>query len=178
MKKSIIALSLMASYMLASAANAADGTINFTGSIISSACTVNTASASQTVNLGNVNSTAFGSTVGTTAAATQFSINLTNCPSSVTSASVKFDGTENATNSSILALSSGETATGVGVALYEADGSTVLPLQTASNSITIPTASSGTSSATLNFVAKYMSTASSVTAGTADATTEFTIVYN
>jgi major type 1 subunit fimbrin (pilin) len=38
-------------------ANAADGTINFTGSITDTACTVNTSSTNQTVALGTVSST-------------------------------------------------------------------------------------------------------------------------
>ncbi len=34
--------------------NAADGTINFTGKILDAACTIDTSTESQTVNLGNI----------------------------------------------------------------------------------------------------------------------------
>jgi len=131
-----------------SVVSAADGTINFTGNITSAACKVDTNSASQTVALGNVSSSAFGA-AGTTAAPTTFSINLTNCPTTVTSASTKFDGPANGTNPSLVALSSGQTATGVGVAIYENDSSTLIPVGKAS----APKAISTTGPNTLNFVA-------------------------
>lgn len=174
MKKQFIALSIMTGLFAASAVNAADGTINFTGNITDAACTVDSTSASQTVNLGTVASTAF-TAAGVTAAPTSFTIKLTNCPSTVTAAAVKFDGTSNTTNTQILKLSTDSTATGVGVAIYEKDGSTLVPMHTASAKQTLD---SSLTTNSLAFVAKYMSTAASVTAGTANATTDFTIAYN
>ena len=53
---------------------------------------------------------------------------LNNCPAAVTSASVKFDGTADSSDTNILALNSGQTAKGVGVAFYEEDGITAIPL--------------------------------------------------
>ncbi|HBV2141022.1 TPA: fimbrial protein [Klebsiella variicola] len=156
-------------------ANAADGTINFTGAILDSACTVNTTSASQTVNLGNVQRTTFKA-AGDVAAATQFDIVLENCPDTVKSASVKFDGTANATNGDILALNSGQTAQGVGVALFEADGITAIPLSTQSAQMTLDTTAE-TNRNVMTFVAKYQATQAAVTAGTANATSDFTIIY-
>lgn len=173
MKKTLIALSLICAPVLC--AQAADGTIKFTGNITDAACTVDTSSASQNVNLGTVSASAFA-TVGATAAPTKFSINLTDCPETVTKASVKFDGLVNTVNSDLLALNTDSTATGVGIAIYEADSSTKLPLLTASLPQTIDSAAGATN--TLNFVAKYMSTAAKVAAGTANASTDFTIVYN
>ncbi|WP_338124591.1 fimbrial protein [Ewingella americana] len=168
----VIAL-LVNTALLSTMAHAADGTINFTGNITAAACTVDTASANRTVALGNVSSSAF-TAAGSTASPTAFVIDLTNCPATVTSASTKFDGPANATNSSIIALSSGQTATGVGVAIYENDSSTLIPLGTASKAKAITTAGPNT----LNFIAKYMATAAAVTAGTANAVTTFTVVYN
>lgn len=156
------------------AANAADGTINFTGSILDTACTVNTASASQTVNLGKVHRTAFNA-AGDVTAATRFNIVLENCPDTVKSASVKFDGTANATNGNILALNSGQTAQGVGVALFEADGVTAIPLSTQSTLITLDTSDKNRN--VMTFVAKYQATQAAVVAGTANATSDFTIIY-
>lgn len=137
MKKTIIALSLIAAPLLMiNNALAADGTINFTGTITDSACTVDTASASQTVSLGTVSSSAF-SAAGDTASPTKFTINLSNCPTTVSSASVKFDGSINTTNNNLLALSSDSTAAGVGIGIYESDSSTQIPMSTASAAQTL-----------------------------------------
>lgn len=160
---------------LPSVASAADGTINFTGSILDAACTVTTTSNSQTVNLGSIQRTVFKA-AGDVAAATRFNVVLENCPSAVSSASVKFDGTANATNGDILALNSGQTAQGVGVALFEADGVTAIPLNTQSAQMTLNN-SGATNSNVMTFVAKYQATQADVSAGTANATSDFTIIY-
>ncbi len=154
---------------------AADGRINFTGTILDSACTVNTTSASQTVNLGSVQRTAF-KTAGDVAAATRFDIVLENCPSTVSSASVKFDGQGHNNNKNILALSSGQSAEGVGVALFEADGVTAIPLSTQSAQMILDTTAE-TNRNVMTFVAKYQATQAAVVAGTANATSDFTIIY-
>ena len=88
------------------AASAADGQINFTGTILDSACTIDTNTANQTVNLGKIPKSSFNA-AGAVAAATRFSIVLNNCPAAVTSASVKFDGTADSSDTNILALNSG-----------------------------------------------------------------------
>lgn len=173
MKIKFTAAAIASAALLFNIAQAADGTINFTGNITDQACTVDTASANQTVNLGNVSAKAFAA-AGDVAAPTKFSINLTNCPQTVTQARVKFDGTTNSTNQTILALSSGQTATNVGVALYEADSTTQIPVASASASQTITTVGPNV----LNFVAKYMATTASVGTGTANAVTNFTVNYN
>lgn len=152
---------------------ASDGTINFTGTITDTACTVDTSSANQTVNLGTVARTGF-TAVGSTSAATKFTIGLTSCPSSVTAARVKFDGIANSTNSNLLSLNSDQTATNVGVGIYEQDGSTLIPLATQSASKTI----SSTATNTLTYVAKYYAVATPVGAGSANSTATFSIVYN
>lgn len=171
MKKHIIAAAI--SLPLAFSAAAADGTINFTGNITDAACTVNASSSSQTVNLGTISSKTF-SDAGVAASPVLFSIVLESCPESVSTASVTFDGVINTTNSNLLALSSGSTATGIGVGIYESDSSTLIPMTTHSAAKTL----SSTDSNTLNFVAKYVATSSAVTAGSANAATDFTIVYN
>lgn len=174
MKKTLIAASLLVLPFSSFVAHAADGSVNFTGNITDAACTVDTNSASQTVTLGNVSSSAF-SAVGSTAAPTKFSINLTNCPETVTSASVKFDGRVNSTNNDLLSVNTDSTATGVGVAIYESDSATQIPLLTSSVAQAID---STAATNTLSFVAKYMATAAKVTAGSANAVTDFTIIYN
>lgn len=174
LKKNAIAMSILCLLAGASAVQAADGTINFTGSVTSVACAVDMASASQTVNLGNVSATAFSS-AGSVAAPTKFTVKLTTCPESISSAAVRFDGSADTTDSRLLALSSGQTAEGVAVAIYEADGTTIVPLQTQSVANTIDSEKAENE---ISFVAKYMSTGAGVVAGSANASTNFTISYN
>ncbi|MGP2446641.1 fimbrial protein [Pantoea ananatis] len=173
MKYLSIIVTTLISALNANFATAYDGTINFTGSVTDTACTVDAASANQTVNLGNISSSSFGS-AGSTAAATRFTIDLTGCPAAAKSASVRFDGTVAKGNSSILSLSSGQTATNLGVGIYQQDSSTLIPI--GSSTPSIPLTSSGTNS--LTYIAKYYAISTPVAAGTANATATFTIAYN
>ena len=158
----------------ASNAFAAEGQVNFKGEIIDSACTVaNTPAAPLDVTLGSVMKSAF-SVKGDTASPTKFTLKLTNCPASVTKAAVKFDGTAVNGDSSVLALTQESgVATGVGIQLTDSSNA-VLPLHTASASY--PLTASGENS--LDFVARYISTAAAVTAGPANAVANFSINYN
>jgi len=173
MKKTTL-IAVLAAAGMCPAVFAADGTINFTGSIRDTACTVNTSSATQTVNLGTVAASSFGA-AGTQASATRFTINLTSCPTAVTSASIRFDGPLASGNSSLLGLTSGTgVATGVGIGIYEQNSTTLIPVGQASALVTL--SSTGTNA--LNFIAKYVSTAATVGAGTANAAATFTVAYN
>lgn len=173
MNKKLIALALLAGSTFAGVANAADGNINFTGNITSAACTITPASEIQAVALGTVSSTGLGA-VGDTSAPTKFEVVLTSCPAAANSAVVKFDGRSNADNSSLLAITDGTgAASGVGIGLYEGDGSTQIPVGAESASKTLST----TADTTFTFYAKYMATAA-VTEGSANAVSDFTVIYN
>lgn len=176
MKKNLIAAGIVAVSILsaASAVSAADGQVNFKGEIIDSACVVaNTPASPLDVTLGQVSKTSF-SAAGDTAAATKFSLKLSNCPATVTKASVKFDGTAAGGDNSVLALTKDTgVATGVGIQLMDSSN-TVLPLATASASY--PLVSTGVNN--LDFTARYVSTAATVTAGPANSVANFTVVYN
>ena len=168
--KKLAIISTFISVLSLNNAYAADGTISFTGKITATACSVSTSGNS--VTMGSISTNAFGSS-GDTAAAKAFNIVLTGCPSDSTTVNVRFDGTRDTANSSILALTSGTgVASNVGIALYESDGSTLIPLNTDSAQKTLVSGNN-----TLPYVAKYMSTASSVGAGKADAVAYFTIIY-
>lgn len=177
MKKNLIVAALVAGAMSASVASADDGRINFVGEVTDSACTVtNSVTNPLTVTLGKVARTAFTG-AGSTAAPTKFTIALTNCPDSVSSATVKFDGTADTNVSSVLALTAatGEdavTAGGVGIQIMDKQN-VVVPLHTASSAYAL---SEGANN--LDFVARYYATAATVTAGQANSTSNFTIVYN
>jgi hypothetical protein len=87
-KKTLLAVALLSSSAVASSAFAADGAVNFTGTITDAACTVDTASQNQNVFLGNIARTAFP-VAGSLAAAKKFTLVLTNCPDTVTGATVR-----------------------------------------------------------------------------------------
>lgn len=175
MKKTIIAAALATAALTSVSAFAADGQVKFTGEIIDAACTVeNSVTNPLEVTLGKVAKSAF-TISGDKAAATKFTLKLTNCPDTVSSASVKFDGTSVNGDNSILALTQGAgVATGVGIQLSD-DSNTVLPLFTASKAYSLQ---SGSVTNNLDFVARYISTAADVTPGPANATASFSINYN
>ncbi|AJZ89330.1 Long polar fimbria protein A [Beauveria bassiana D1-5] len=173
MNKNIIALAILAGSAVGSVAQAADGTINFTGTITDTACTVSTATKNQTVPLGTVSRTAFAA-AGDTAAPTKFSIVLQNCPTTVSNANIRFDGPIDSANSNLLALTAGTgIATGVGVGIYEQDAHTLIPIATPSATKAL----SSTVDTQFDFIAKYVSTSATVTQGPANAATNFTISY-
>lgn len=175
MKKNLIAVAVLASSAFGISAFAADGQVNFTGEIIDAGCTVvNTPANPLEVKLGKVARSAF-TQAGDTAAPTGFTLQLTNCPATVSTASVKFDGTAVNGDNSVLALTQDAgVATGVGIQLSDAS-QTVLPLYTASTAYPLQ---SGSATNNLDFVARYVSTSNTVTAGPANSMASFTINYN
>lgn len=171
LSKKTIALSV-AAIIYTGTGYAADGNINFTGEVIGNACTITGSSGSNvSVELGQVATSSF-SKAGDTAAPTKFSIGLSKC-TSVDSAQVSFDGTQDRTNNNLIKLSTATgAATGVGIGIYEADSTTAIPLYTKSAPVTVTGGS-----ANFNFVAKYVATSSTVTAGPANASATFTVIY-
>ena len=170
--KKLALISAIVSLSALQATYAADGVINFNGTITGTACVVDPSAISQPVELGTVSTAAFSGGSGATAAAKRFNIVLKSCPASVTSASVRFDGTTNTTNPSILALTTGQTATNVGVAIYEQDSATLIPVGTSSASVALQEDIDNT----LTYFAKYMATGV-VGAGSAKSSTSSTVTY-
>ena len=167
LKKAFVAAALMSTFAF-NTAHAADGQINFTGRILASTCDIAPGDVNQTVALGAHAIDAFkgaGSQVGDTS----FSFNLSGCDASINGARVIFEGTRDDDNSDLLKVSA---AQGVGIGIYEADGTTLVNLGQ-SSALQPITSNAGV----LAFVAKYVSTAASVTAGEANATADFTIQY-
>ena len=121
-KKMMMAMLAVSSALPMTQAFAAAGTVNFNGNILDSACDVDVASQNQVVVLGDYYKTEFPTT-GARTAATQFSIVLKNCPVTVTNAKVRFDGTPDLSNASLLAIDSSVAgaATGVAINLMSAD---------------------------------------------------------
>ncbi|MGN7790329.1 fimbrial protein [Enterobacter sp. 22452] len=163
----------VAASLLTSLAQASDGTINFTGEILDSACTVDIGTDNtMIVDLGKVAKTAFTG-VGSTASAHSFKLNLTDCPDTVTSTTVMFDGIAYAGDDTALALTADEgVATGVGVQISDA-AQNVISLFTPSPSYTLVAGDN-----VLPFVARYIQKGAAVTAGPANSVTQFTLNYN
>ncbi|MEB6377364.1 type 1 fimbrial protein [Leclercia adecarboxylata] len=174
MKKTMIVLSTLAA-VCSSSAFAAAGTVNFSGNILDSACDVAVASQNQTVIIGNFYRSEF-TEKGDRTAAKDFDIILKDCPDTVTSAKVRFDGAPDKVDPSLLAINSAVegAASGVAINLMSAD-KTDLPLHGENN---YNYDLSNTQDNTLKFFAQYISTASSVTAGSANSVANFSVVYN
>lgn len=178
MKNIVSTVALIALFSSASTF-AADGTINFKGNIIDSACTVDLDGAGATtmdVLMGDVNKTSFtgvGSTAGGSASATKFNILLKDCPETATTASVKFDGIAYSGDNTVLALTD-ETGVATGVGIQLSDSAGVLPLFTNSAAYTLTT---GSTTNTLDFYARYIQKAATVTAGPANSVATFTVNY-
>lgn len=177
MKHTLLASALFVSATLVGSAQAATGTITITGSIIDKGCDIQAGSQSLDVDLGTVDASTFEGKVGSTLGSAPLKIALTGCPETgVTGVSVVFDGPASTDNTELLAITAGETsAKGVGVAFYESDSSTLIPLHKPS---AVNAVAEGQTDVTLNYVAKYMSTADTVVGGGADATANFTLIYN
>ncbi|HHD7444736.1 TPA: fimbrial protein [Citrobacter braakii] len=176
MKKNLIVLAIAATAVLSAAnAFAAAGQVNFTGEIIDAGCDViNTASNPLRVELGQVAKSEFVN-VGDTAAATGFNIQLTNCPATVSTASIKFDGTAlNGDNSLLQLTQDAGVATGVGIQLSDASGA-VVPLAQPSVAYFLQ---SGSIMNNLQFTARYKSVSDNVSPGPANGVANFSVIYN
>ncbi|CAI1187978.1 fimbrial protein [Serratia quinivorans] len=182
MKHTLLAAALATTAAFSfSSAFAADGTVNFTGSVTDTACVVDMGGTNVlAVPMGKISKNSF-TVAGSVAAATKFTLQLKSCPIATT-ATVKFDGIAAGGDDKILALTTGSgVATGLGIQLSDKTGA-VLPLATSSSSYTLaksdPNATPPTDVNDLIFTARYISTAAAVTAGTANATATFSINYN
>ncbi|HAY8058256.1 TPA: fimbrial protein, partial [Shigella flexneri] len=109
--------------------------------------------ADQIVPLGKVSKNAF-SGVGSLASPQKFSIKLENCPATYTQAAVRFDGTGQAI-----------AATGVGIRIFNQSDNSQVKLYNDSDY----TAIDAEGKAEMKFIARYVATNATVTAGTANA---------
>ena len=152
------------------------GQVIFNGSITDSSCNVDSGSTGQTVDLGKWASNYFTST-GSETTKTSFHIKVKDCPASVTTVAVLFDGARDQSDNSLLAINGG--ASGVAIKLYEHDQTTAVSLgKTTAKQAVTPGSSGSTGSADLEFYADYVSTGATVTAGDANGTANFNMIYN
>ncbi|AEN63767.1 Fimbrial protein domain-containing protein [Enterobacter soli] len=185
MKLSNIASTIIATLALvAGAAHAEDptpvsvngGTVHFKGELVNAACSVNTDSSEQTVNLGQYRTAKF-TKVGDTTSNIPFTIELNDCdPLVAKTAAVAFTGQIDATDKTLLAVTSGNndnTAQGVGIEILDSKSSTLTP--DGATFSAAQTLIEGTN--TLNFTARYKATAATTTPGQANADATFVMKY-
>ncbi|ATA52374.1 MULTISPECIES: fimbrial protein [Variovorax] len=168
--------------VLSQGALAADGTVNFTGEIVDTLCSIAPSSQNLTVPLGKVSRTVFdGATAGTAvvgkkATPARFNIDLLGCGATAKGATVTFSGTADLDDASNLRLANAGqvgvgAASGVAIELGDSAG-TKLPLGSPSAVYIL-----GQGDNALKFQAAYVATRSAVTAGPANSVAQFTIAY-
>lgn len=174
MKKYIIVAISLSLSVFSYAVQAADGTIKFTGEIIDQTCTIDNTQG-LTVDLGKISASSLtdGTSTGIKSGSRTFTLQLTDCPDTISTAKVIFGGTPDGIRSDLLALDNegGDAATGVAIEIADNNG-TPIPLHTSSPSFALQPGNNA-----LKFIASYVSTATAVTTGPANGTSEFTIDY-
>ncbi|MEG2431184.1 MAG: fimbrial protein [Acinetobacter sp.] len=198
MKRNLIATILALSSLTAAGhVMASDGTVHFRGEITDAGCTIDTGDADKYVDMGRVARTKLDN-VGVMSDPTEFTIALTNCPATYTKVAMKFDGESDPASDGDLKIGSAGApgaaaapvndathpsgdytgsgaaiaATGVAIRISNPSG-TQVKLYNESEPVTV--AADG--SANLKFIARYIATTKTVTAGTANADSQFTITY-
>lgn len=175
MKKTVMASAAAALLLTGSvSAMAYDGTVKFEGEVLDAACTVDIgAGNTMTVNMGRVNKSTFTG-AGSKSDPTKFTIKVKDCPSNITTATVKFDGEAYEGDNNVLQLTQ-ETGVATGVGIQLADSTQkVLPLYTASSEYPLKE----TVENNLDFYARYIAKSDTVTAGPANSVATFTMNYN
>lgn len=175
MKKTLICSFVLSSVFFASAASANfGGRINFEGDVVNGTCAVDANSVNQTIQLGQVRSSAF-TAVGQVAGAVPFSIQLNDCDTTnANNAMVGFIGNAAASDPNALTVSGGAgAATGIGIYISDRSSTVLTPDGTASTPVMLQNGKN-----VLPFHAQYVSVAANVTPGTANATTTFHMTYN
>lgn len=181
--KSVICLGLsvlaFSSLSMASDFGKSNGTVDFTGTIVNTPCSITALNQSLKVNLDNVPAADFTG-VGTLGGSQkQFTIVLSNCTviDDPYTAKVTFSGYQ-ADDKKSLATDAGQdtsgqpVATGVGIQISEGSSKTPLALgvEGAAVPITQPEMH-------LNYAAQYISTAATVSPGLANGHADFTVSY-
>jgi len=172
MNKTLLSTALvavMAATAFAPTAQAAGGTINISGKVLTDTCVVSVNGGS-TVVLPTVMSSSLN-TVGAVAGATSFTVGLTGCDTNTTSATMAFSGANiNATTGNL----NNTAASGSNVQVQLLNGASVINTNNNTNAPVIAVAA-GTGSASLK--AQYIAATAAATAGLVSTTVNFTLNY-
>ena len=140
--------------MAATSANAADGQVEFTGTVNDNACTINSESVKKAVDMGQVRISDFPNTVGAvaTSGSTPFSISLETCSgSTLKNASIKFSGQQASSDATVLGMTGENQVPGLGIQINDARTGNKLALNTASTDYVLRPQSN-----TFDFTASYV----------------------
>lgn len=165
-----VALSVLMTPLMANAASpvdAGEGTVNFTGSVISAPCSISSETADQIVDLGQVNAMELND--GRVSALTPFSIKLTNCDATVTTAAITFSGLTDGTANDEL-LTSGTTGTAIQIISGGVPVTFDMP-------VNLGTISAGDNVLQFGSQLKRAAAATTVTEGDVAAVANFSMVY-
>ncbi|WP_329955982.1 fimbrial protein [Burkholderia cepacia] len=161
-------------------AHATDGTITFTGSISSQTCTINgngTGAKDFTVALPPVSAGALAA-AGQTAGQTPFNITLSKCSSPSGSVHTFFEpgATTDLSTGNLMVTAGGGSAANVQIGLTNADFSPIKAgaADASQNSKAVSIVDNG---ATLQYYARYVATGGAATAGTANSSVMYSLVY-
>lgn len=152
-----------------------NGSVHVTGAVLDKGCDISGDSKSLSVDLGQLDITSFGGMAGATSGAGVIEIPLANCPTLSGGVGIVFDGPANLADTRLLALQGQDAAEGVGIAFYESDATTQIPLYRQSDFKPI---AEGQTAMLLRYILKFKSTSTDVVTGSAEAVANFTLVYN
>lgn len=171
---SISLFSLLSSTTAVQAAEVSGGTVNFHGSVVTTACAIS--STDINVELGEIRAASLKTAGSEAATAKNFSIVLQGCDSKTsTGVAVTFSGSADSNDPTSLAVGSNggaSTAQNVAIRLFDENG-TQVKLGVASGVTTLRDGDN-----TLNFSAKYYSSKGDATAGDASAVATYTLTYS
>lgn len=163
-KLSQLTLACGACWLLAGTAQAADGQIEFTGSVTDNACTITTGDVNKSVTLDAVRIADFQSTVGSTAKAKKFTISLDNCSfATKKNVAITFSGQQDANDSTLLGLTGENQVKGIAIQIADARDGKKLPLNTPTADYDLRAQSN-----TFDFTAAYVRTVADTTTGEGD----------
>ncbi|MGY2799621.1 major type 1 subunit fimbrin (pilin) [Ewingella americana] len=165
---------LAAGLIAAMGASAADGTVNISGKIIAAGCVIQGASTvAAQIDFGTLTPASFPA-VGTLSPKKDVNFTLENCPTSVTSTKLIFTGTASVTDAALFALDPSSTATGLGIALFNKNGSQI----PANGSSVVFPIDATTHTATIALQTAVKSTEKTVGGGTFVSRAIFAMTYN
>lgn len=170
--RALILLTGLNSLPLPALADLGDINLVMRANLISNACSVSTDSVNKTVNLGIWATKQFVETPAPVPLV-RFTVNLEDCGPAASGVRVSWNGTAHASNNDLFALTSGSTATNVGVELQDRNHKRIPPgfitpvyeVMASASRVSIP------------FYARYVRAGGAVTAGTANSMATFTLEY-
>lgn len=170
--KIVLATIISSSLIVMFPALAHDATINITGAVSNTTCSVSSDSINKSVDLGSYSITSFNST-GKSSMPAQFTINLENCGSISRGVEVKFTGTSDTAFPDYFKLSSDSTGSGVAIELTD-DTKKLIPAGGTSKAYSI---SSGATTKSLVFYAQMVANGEKVESGSIISNVTFNTLY-